>query len=149
MLDWDGTLSVTFYTSHSKTMFIWPTVMIYCPFHCELNWDNDYYNDNNNPLIIILHYVIWLYVKLSVWRKQKVEDVTTSSSFSINSSVPQGSVLSPSIFLLFINDLLRRTANPIHSYADNSTLDFSFLFILDLPKQNLMNLTCARLVFWS
>merc|ERR1712002_223352 len=35
---------------------------------------------------------------------------------------PQGSVLSPALFLLFINDLLDSTTNPVHSYADDSTL---------------------------
>ncbi len=39
----------------------------------------------------------------------------------INSSVPQGSVLSPTLFLLFISDLLSITNVLIHSYADDST----------------------------
>ena len=51
-----------------------------------------------------------------------VVDGATSSSFSVNSGVPQGSVLSPTLFLLFINDLLTCTSNSIHSYSDDSTL---------------------------
>ncbi len=43
----------------------------------------------------------------------------------INSDVPQGSVLSPTLSLLFINDLLSIINCPIHSYADNSALHFS------------------------
>ena len=51
-----------------------------------------------------------------------VVDGATSSPFPISSGVPQGSVLSPTLFLLFINDLLSSNSCPIHSYADDSTL---------------------------
>ena len=57
-----------------------------------------------------------------------VVDGSSSSSFSVNSGVPQGSVLSPTLFLLFINDLLNTTSNAIHSYADDSTLHSSTIF---------------------
>ncbi len=56
-----------------------------------------------------------------------VVDGHCSSPKLINSGVPQGSVLSPTLFLLFIKDL--SVANcPIHSYADDSTLHFSTSF---------------------
>ncbi len=50
------------------------------------------------------------------------------SSKPINNDVPQGSVLSPTLFLLFINDLLSQISYPIHSYADDTTLHFSMSF---------------------
>src|SRR6201990_502230 len=57
-----------------------------------------------------------------------VVDGNRSSFKSINSGVPQGSVLSPTLFLLFINDLLSVISSPIYSYDDDSTLHYSFQF---------------------
>ncbi len=56
-----------------------------------------------------------------------VVDGHCSSSKPINRGVPQGSVLLPTLFLLFINDL-SVTNCPIHSYVDDSTLHFSTSF---------------------
>ncbi len=50
--------------------------------------------------------------------------LSLSSPKPINSGVPQGSVVSPTHFLLFMNDLLSVTNCPIHAYADDSTLHF-------------------------
>nr|CAI5857045.1 unnamed protein product [Callosobruchus analis] len=46
----------------------------------------------------------------------------SSDVFPINAGVPQGSVLSPTLFLLYINELLEITSNPVYSFADDSTL---------------------------
>src|SRR5678815_3322678 len=66
-----------------------------------------------------------------------VVDGATSSSFTVNSCVLKGSVLSPTLFLLFINDLLTCTSYSIHSYVADSTLILQlilFRFPLFLPE---------------
>ena len=57
-----------------------------------------------------------------------VVDGHCSSSKPINSGVPQGSVLSPTLFLPFINDFVHYTSITIHSYVDDSTFHFSINF---------------------
>ncbi len=52
---------------------------------------------------------------LSDWSIATVADGHCSSSKPINSGVPQGFVLSPTLSLLFINDLLTVTQCTIHS----------------------------------
>jgi len=59
---------------------------------------------------------------------QVLVDGYSSNIHNINAGVPQGSVLSPTLFIIFINDLLFSTINPIHSYADDSTLVASYDF---------------------
>ena len=63
-----------------------------------------------------------------------VIDGHRSTFKSINIGVPQGSFLSHTLFVIFINDLLSVTSSPIHSYADDSTLHYSFHFER-LPSQ--------------
>jgi len=57
---------------------------------------------------------------------QVLVDGHISEIFYIIAGVPQGSVISPTLFIIFINDLLSLTVNPIHSYADDSTLVGSY-----------------------
>ena len=59
-------------------------------------------------------------------RYQKVcVDGKLSEPLGIHSGVPQGSILGPALFLLFINDLHLVLKNNIGIYADDSTLNAS------------------------
>ena len=56
-------------------------------------------------------------------RKLKVVlEGQSSPTFSVNSGVPQGSVLGPTLFLVYINDLPDTVLSQLAMYADDSTL---------------------------
>ena len=51
-----------------------------------------------------------------------VLDGKSSQRYSINARVPQGSILGPTLFLLYINDLHDDVVSNIAIYADDTTL---------------------------
>ena len=73
-------------------------------------------------------FITWLSNFLSNRHLRVVIDGVSSRTYPLQAGVPQGSVLSPTLFLLFINDLLSLTENPIFSFADDSTLCHSYSF---------------------
>ena len=56
-----------------------------------------------------------------------VIDGINSNLYPVNSGVPEGSVISPTLFLLFLNGLLCLTTN-IYSFADDSSLCHSYSY---------------------
>ena len=59
---------------------------------------------------------------LSNRRLQVVLDGESSQEYPVNAGVPQGSILGPTLFLLYINDLLDEVICNIGIYADDTTL---------------------------
>ena len=59
---------------------------------------------------------------LSNWRLRGVLDGKSSQEYPVNAWVPQGSILGPTLFLLYINDLLDYVICDIAIYADDTTL---------------------------
>ena len=70
----------------------------------------------------------WLSSYLSDRKMSVVLEGTTSDKLSINADVPQGSILGPTLFLLYINDLPDKLQSDIHVFADDTTLSHSTLF---------------------
>ena len=59
---------------------------------------------------------------LSNRRLQVVQDGKSSQEYPVNTGVPQGSILGPKLFLLYINDLPDDVICDIAIYADDTTL---------------------------
>ena len=72
---------------------------------------------------------------LSNRRLRVVLDGKSSQEYSVNAGVPQGSVLSPALFLLYINDLPDDVICDITIYADDTTLYSKCDQVSDLWQQ--------------
>ena len=83
--------------------------------------------------------------------KNRSQRVVLNSSFSeflnIVSGVPQGSILGPLLFLIYLNDIVDNISCPISLFADDTSL-------LELQTswglvENNLNLNISKLELWS
>ena len=80
-------------------------------------------------------------------RKQRVSvNGTLSDDTCVTSGVPQGSVLGPIIFLLFINDINNNIQSPIRLFADDSII---YRKIKSETDNNILQSHLIQLQTWS
>ena len=81
-------------------------------------------------------------------RKQKVVIRNTSSSLmKVQAGVPQGSVLGPLLFLVYINDIAESLLSLTRLFADDSSLLYSAATIKDI--EGIINHDLRMLVSWA
>ena len=90
-----------------------------------LNWISDYLHD----------------------RKQRVVIRSCMSDFKrVNAGVPQGSVLGPLLFLIYVNDTSESLLSLTRLFADDSSLFYSALSLVDI--EGIINHDLRLLVVW-
>ena len=81
-------------------------------------------------------------------RKQKVVIRNASSSLlSVKAGVPQGSVLGPLLFLVYVNDIVESLLSLTRLFADDSSLLYSAATIKDI--EGIINHDLRMLVRWA
>ena len=83
--------------------------------HSRLLHKLDYYGVRGSTLS-------WIKSFLSGRRQRVVVNGSQSEWCDVTSGVPQGSVLGPSLFLVFINDIIDDVSSPIRLFADDSII---------------------------
>ena len=68
------------------------------------------------------HLLAWFTSYLDNRKQKVVLNGKTSSIKKLHAGVPQGSILGPLLFLIFINDISSNLASEIHQFADDTTL---------------------------
>ena len=81
-------------------------------------------------------------------RKQRVQiNSSTSSLLSVNAGVPQGSVLGPLLFLVYVNDIAENLLSLVRLFADDSSLFFSATNLRDI--EGIINHDLVLISAWA
>ena len=88
----------------------------------------------------------WIQSFLEGRTQRVVVDGETSGPTSVKSGVPQGSVLGPLLFLIFINDLAEHTTSTVRLFADDCVMYKSVKYVRDCQE---LQLDLIQLQAWQ
>ena len=91
----------------------------------------------------VLH---WIKAFLSNRSQTVVLERKKSSNVTVTSGVPQGSVLGPILFLVFINDLPEHIKSKVRLFADDTAV---YLAVSNLEHAQILQADLDRLAKWS
>ena len=91
--------------------------------------------------------MLWLSDYLDNRMQQVMLKDKTSAFRKINAGVPQGSVLGPLLFLIYINDIADNLQSLTRLFADDTSLGYSSSNIFEL--EDVMNRDLIKLNDWS
>ena len=98
------------------------------------------YGISNNLLAFLKNY-------LSDRKQSVILNDITSTSFPLTAGVPQGSVLGPLLFLIYVNDIAEHLVSLTRLFADDSSLFVSAASILDI--EGILNHDLAIISDWA
>ena len=81
----------------------------------------------------------WFRSYLTERKQSVVLGAKKSEELTIKSGVPQGSVLGPLLFLIYINDMPKSTTLPTSLFADDTTVQNSENDLKNLKKQQMQS----------
>ena len=91
--------------------------------------------------------VKWFSSYLSSWRQRVVINGESSDWSPIRARVPQGSILGPLLFLIYINDIVKDIGSAIWLFAD----DISLYIVVDSPETaaGIINTDLSKMCNWA
>jgi len=93
------------------------------------------------------HLLSWLYNYLSNRTQAVVIKGSCSSYLTVHAGVPQGSVLGPLLFLIYINDIVNDITSTTKLFADDTSIYLS----LDNPQDrtDILNSDLTKITIWA
>ena len=107
--------------------------------HSKLIWKLHHYGIRGNALS-------WIRAFLGNRSQTVVLEGEESGSVAVTSVVPQGLVLGPILFLVYINDLPEELASQVHLFADDTAV---YLTVGGSEDQTVLQTDLDRLVVWE
>ena len=117
-----------------------------------LDFSKAFHKVNHQKLLLKMHrYGIrapslkWIQAFLSGRTQTVVLENKKSNTVPVTSGVPQGSVLGPILFLIYINDLPDRTRSKVRLFADDTAI---FLAVSNLQDTQILQQDLDQLHEW-